>query len=227
MQERSSEVGISGVRNPPELIAAARTDPQKCSVLVEKNWGLIVRVAHQRLASAQLEGFEFDDLVDIGVDTVLSHSRYYDPARNDSYAHFIAMCMHQAISKAIIHRRSVNWWFKVLPFESPRRSWWEDEEMGNTHGRVLSDTLGYQEQAYDALLEYLSNSQRCEVIAPLLELLDPLERRVLHLYYWGNMTYRAIARDLGCSYEWVRQLRDRAIEKIRSALKERGQWPEE
>jgi len=199
-------------------VQAAKKDPSRYGGLAEQNWGLMIRVAIQNLAAAQVEGLGFVDLMDIALDAMMADAKSYDPDRNDSFAHFIAMCIHSRINQAIDHRRRVNRRLRVLSFEDP---------VSSQGDRTLGDTISYHESGYDLLLERLSSGWRWGLIVPLLHELEPLERLVLKLYFWQDMTYRAIAEVIGGSHEWARKVRNRAIEKLRSALKERGQWPAE
>ena len=205
------------VRNHPELIAAARMDPQSCWELVEQNRGLIVRIASQRREAAELVGLTWGELIDAGIDAIMRRTRSYDRNLSDSYAHFIAMCIHQEMSRRI--RDRLVYLRRNLSLSQPVR-----RESGDTH--ELGELLGYR-QDWEAIDEAISPQAGWEEVEPLLDLLEPLERRVVHLYYWENQTFRAIASAIDGSHEWARKLLGRAIRKIRCALKERGLWPAE
>ena len=89
-------------------------------------------------------------------------------------------------------------------------------------GRTLGETLVLdRNEDEDALPGGIENDSRREAIARALEVLAPRDRRVLMLYFGleGNrpMTLQEIARELGVTRERVRQLRDRALKRLRES----------
>jgi RNA polymerase primary sigma factor len=73
----------------------------------------------------------------------------------------------------------------------------------------------------DVLPGGVESDSRREAITRALEVLAPRDRRVLTLYFGleGSrpMTLQEIARELGVTRERVRQLRDRALKRLREA----------
>jgi RNA polymerase primary sigma factor len=89
-------------------------------------------------------------------------------------------------------------------------------------GRTLGETLVLDRgEDEDVLPGGIENDSRREAIARALDVLPPRDRRVLILYFGleGNrpMTLQEIARDLGVTRERVRQLRDRALKRLRES----------
>lgn len=204
------------VRNR-KTVRAAEEDPSKYGKLLGDNWGLMVRVVAQNLPAAEAEGLDFQSLMSVAVDTMISDSGKYDPARNDNFAAFICICMHSRIRQAIDHQRRVNKRIRVISF---------DDRLSSQSEITIGETVSVAGD-HDAVLERIFLGWRWGQIGPLIRELEPLERRVLYLYFWEDLTYRDIARVIDTSYEWVRKVRNRAIEKLRSALKERGLLPAE
>src|SRR4051812_5189599 len=98
----------------------------------------------------------------------------------------------------------------------------DEPSVSGDQGRTLGETLvldrGEDEGELPGGVE--SDSRR-EAIARALEVLSPRDRRVLTLYFGleGSrpMTLQEIARELGVTRERVRQLRDRALKRLRES----------
>ena len=89
-------------------------------------------------------------------------------------------------------------------------------------GRTLGETLVLDRgEDEDVLPGGIESDSRREAIARALDVLPPRDRRVLILYFGleGNrpMTLQEIARELGVTRERVRQLRDRALKRLRES----------
>ena len=98
----------------------------------------------------------------------------------------------------------------------------DEPVMAGDAGRTLGETLVLdRSEDDDALPGGIENDSRREAIARALEVLAPRDRRVLTLYFGleGNrpMTLQEIARELGVTRERVRQLRDRALKRLRES----------
>jgi len=103
----------------------------------------------------------------------------------------------------------------------PTRSLDEPATMGDG-GRTLGETLVLDRgEDEDVLPGGIESDSRREAITRALEVLPPRDRRVLTLYFGleGNrpMTLQEIARELGVTRERVRQLRDRALKRLRES----------
>jgi len=103
----------------------------------------------------------------------------------------------------------------------PVRSLDEPTNAGE-QGRTLAETLVLDRgEDEDVLPGGVESDSRREAIARALEVLAPRDRRVLTLYFGleGSrpMTLQEIARELGVTRERVRQLRDRALKRLREA----------
>jgi RNA polymerase primary sigma factor len=103
----------------------------------------------------------------------------------------------------------------------PVRSLDEPTSAGE-QGRTLAETLVLDRgEDEDVLPGGVESDSRREAIGRALEVLAPRDRRVLTLYFGleGSrpMTLQEIARELGVTRERVRQLRDRALKRLREA----------
>ena len=98
----------------------------------------------------------------------------------------------------------------------------DEPVMAGDAGRTLGETLVLDRSGDDdSLPGGIESDSRREAIARALEVLAPRDRRVLMLYFGleGNrpMTLQEIARELGVTRERVRQLRDRALKRLRES----------
>ena len=103
----------------------------------------------------------------------------------------------------------------------PTRSLDEPAVSGDA-GRTLGETLVLDRgEDEDVLPGGVESDSRREAIARALQVLAPRDRRVLTLYFGleGNrpMTLQEIARELNVTRERVRQLRDRALKRLRES----------
>ena len=98
----------------------------------------------------------------------------------------------------------------------------DEPSVSGDQGRTLGETLVLDRgEDEDVLPGGVESESRREAIARALEVLAPRDRRVLTLYFGleGSrpMTLQEIARDLGVTRERVRQLRDRALKRLRES----------
>jgi RNA polymerase primary sigma factor len=98
----------------------------------------------------------------------------------------------------------------------------DEPTMAGDPGRTLGETLVLDRgEDEDVLPGGVESDSRREAIARALSVLSPRDARVLMLYFGleGSrpMTLQEIARELGVTRERVRQLRDRALKRLRES----------
>jgi RNA polymerase primary sigma factor len=98
----------------------------------------------------------------------------------------------------------------------------DEPTMAGDPGRTLGETLVLDRgEDEDVLPGGVESDSRREAIARALSVLTPRDARVLMLYFGleGSrpMTLQEIARELGVTRERVRQLRDRALKRLRES----------
>jgi RNA polymerase primary sigma factor len=98
----------------------------------------------------------------------------------------------------------------------------DEPSVSGDQGRTLGETLVLERgEDEDVLPGGVESDSRREAIERALEVLAPRDRRVLTLYFGleGNrpMTLQEIAHELGVTRERVRQLRDRALKRLRES----------
>src|SRR5690606_15689887 len=100
-----------------------------------------------------------------------------------------------------------------------------DAPMRGSRGRDGSRTLGDviaspDDDSEDVIADLEQESQR-DAIGRAMEILPPRERAILRMYYGldgeESLTLTSIAERFGITRERVRQLRDRALERLRNA----------
>ena len=77
----------------------------------------------------------------------------------------------------------------------------------------MLDSLGVQ----DVQLEHVEVR---ESLKPLLDRLDPREKKILLLRFFKNMTQSQIAEEIGVSQMHVSRLLTRTLEQLRASLEE-------
>jgi RNA polymerase primary sigma factor len=102
----------------------------------------------------------------------------------------------------------------------PPRSLDEPTRPGE-EGRTLAETLVVDRGEEEELPGGVESDSRRQAIARALDVLPPRDRRVLVMYFGLEggrpMTLQEIARELGVTRERVRQLRDRALKRLRES----------
>ncbi len=98
----------------------------------------------------------------------------------------------------------------------------DEPTMAGDPGRTLGETLVLDRgEDEDVLPGGVESDSRREAIARALSVLTPRDARVLMLYFGLEggrpMTLQEIARELGVTRERVRQLRDRALKRLRES----------
>jgi RNA polymerase primary sigma factor len=107
----------------------------------------------------------------------------------------------------------------LIALLQPTRSL-DEPAIAGEEGRTLGETVVLDRgEDEDVLPGGVESDSRREAIARALEVLSPRDRRVLTLYFGleGSrpMTLQEIAHELGVTRERVRQLRDRALKRLR------------
>jgi len=97
----------------------------------------------------------------------------------------------------------------------------DEPTLAGEEGRTLAETLIVDRGEEEELPGGVESDSRRQAIARALDVLAPRDRRVLMMYFGleGNrpMTLQEIARELGVTRERVRQLRDRALKRLRES----------
>ena len=123
---------------------------------------------------------------------------------------------NKTISNAVLRKISKNWtkeeWEEYLK-ENIDVELTETQIEPKEYKRICGDLT-------ESIFKYssdpsLSNRRLKDKLKPVLNLLSPIERKVIHLLFWKNMTYGEIAEKLHLSYGNVYTLKERAFRKLK------------
>ena len=186
--------------------------------LVEANLRFVVSIANQYKG----KGLQMDDLVSEGYIGLMKAASHFDPSRGTRFVNFAVVHIRQQIEKAIAQQT--------------------DPPKGKASGRNNGD-LPLKATSVDAPLGHRTNMSLLAVLvnrdAPLadervhsetvekaieyaLTSLDGREARVVNAFFGINQeheTMAEIAEDMDLKRERVRQIRDKAVRKLRKAYK--------
>ncbi len=173
-----------------------------------KQWTPLVCKIAARYAGRLSRWYEFSDLVSIGQMTLWESTRTHDPlggAKFSTYAYHSVFRRYEALIdhwRQGIRRGST----RNVPFDethqdgSPVRQFPDDE-------RTAEEALGVREEVL-ALTRLIS----------LPNTLKPAERTVICGRFMGDRLLDEIGRELGITRERVRQIEQRALQKLRKAM---------
>ena len=190
--------------------------------LVEANLRFVVSIANQYKG----KGLQMDDLVSEGNIGLMKAATRFDPDRGTRFVNFAVVHIRQQIEKAIAQqtdppkgkassRNSGDLPLKATSVDAP---------LGHRNNMSLLSVLVNQ----DAPLadERVHSEAIEEVIEFALGSLDERESRVINAFFGINQeheTMAEIAEDMDLKRERVRQIRDKAVRKLRKAYKSRLQ----
>lgn len=197
-------------------------DSRALNRLVEANLRFVVTIANQYKG----KGLQMDDLVSEGNIGLMKAASRFDPERGTRFVNFAVVHIRQQIEKAIAQQTDPPKGHKGTDTRASQR--------GLTPASHLSvdAPLGYRNNM--SLLSVLVNQDapfaderiHSEAIEDAVEFalgsLDKRESRVVNAFFGINQeheTMAEIAEDMDLKRERVRQIRDKAIRKLRKAYK--------
>ena len=178
-------------------------DQRAVDRLVRANLRFVVSVAKRY----QELGVSLPDLIAEGNVGLVRAAHLFDPERGVKFISSAVWWIRQAILRALDdNTRTAR---RTTPLEAPR---FEDEE-GHTLLRFLED-----DRVPDPM-ERTIEWARAQEIMRTISTLEPREARVLRLYYGldGNqpLTLEEIGTIFGLSRERIRQIKERALDRLR------------
>ena len=197
-------------------------DSRALNRLVEANLRFVVTIANQYKG----KGLQMDDLVSEGNIGLMKAASRFDPERGTRFVNFAVVHIRQQIEKAIAQQTD--------PPKGHKGTDTHVSQRGVTPASHLSvdAPLGYRNNM--SLLSVLVNQDapfaderiHSEAIEDAVEFalgsLDKRESRVVNAFFGINQeheTMAEIAEDMDLKRERVRQIRDKAIRKLRKAYK--------
>ena len=189
-----------------------RGDGRALNKLVEANLRFVVAIARQY----QGRGLSMEDLVSEGNLGLMKAAGKYDASRGLRFVNYAVVFIRQQIERS-------------LKIESAEQ---RVESRGDGQTRSVDAPLGTKTNV--SLLSVLVNADspmadervyQANMLTAVEKALDSLNERVSHVVnaYFGlgqdNLTMAEIAVDMGLKRERVRQIRDKAVRKMRKAYK--------
>jgi len=189
-----------------------RGDARALNKLVEANLRFVVAIARQY----QGQGLSMEDLVSEGNLGLLKAAGKYDASRGLRFVNYAVVFIRQQIERS-------------LKMESA-----EQRVESRSDGQTRSVDAPLGTKANVSLLSVLVNADSpmadervykanmLTAIEKALGSLNERESRVVNAYYGlnqDNLTMAEIAADMGLKRERVRQIRDKAVRKMRKAYK--------
>ena len=183
-------------------------DQRALSKLVEANLRFVVTVARQYRG----QGVEMEDLVSEGNMGLMKAAAKFDATKGVRFVNYAVVHVRQQIEKAIAQQSGL--------YQVPKVPLSVDAPLGHRTNMSLLSVLVNQ----DAPLA--DERVHSEVIVDAVEFalgsLDKRETKVINSYFGigqEHETMAEIAEDLDLKRERVRQIRDKAIRKLRKAYK--------
>ena len=188
-------------------------DSRALNRLVEANLRFVVSIATQYKG----KGLQMDDLVSEGNIGLMKAASHFDPDRGTRFVNYAVVHIRQMIEKAIARKT-----LKRNSGDLPLKATSVDAPLGHrTNMNLLSVLVNQDAPIAD---ERVHSEAIEEAIEFALGVLDERESRVVNAFFGINQeheTMAEIAEDMDLKRERIRQIRDKAIRKLRKAYKSR------
>lgn len=213
------EIGQQSLLSPEEerqlaeKIAAG--DKRAQEKLVTANLKYVVSVARQY----QGQGLNIDDLVAEGNVGMIKAAAKFTPQSSKRFVAFANPYIRKAMERAIDQQTSL---YKIpkdadtLLERKIGRPLSTDEQLGSKSGVTLMSVLADPDAHHPD--DTLIDKNGLEAISRRLDVLDERQRQVMACYYGidtDHLTMSEIADRMGLKRERVRQIRDKALRKLR------------
>ena len=186
-------------------------DERALNRLVEANLRFVVSVANQYKG----KGLPMEDLVSEGNIGLLKAAGRFDASKGTRFVNYAVVHVRQQIEKALDHQTKP-------PRKLNQKSTSVDAPLGYRANMSLLSVLVNQDAP---LADELVHSEVIEdAVEYALGSLDERESRVVDAYFGISQeheTMAEIAEDMDLNRERVRQIRDKAVRKLRKAYKAR------
>jgi len=191
-----------------------RGDERALNRLIEANLRFVVAIAKQY----QGKGLAMDDLVSEGNLGLMKAAAKFDAGRGLRFANFAAAYVRQSIEKAV-KKESAEQRVESRRSGETRSV---DAPLGSKTGVSLLSVL--IDGSVPMTDERVYNSAMAQAVEYALRSLDERERSVVDAYFGigqDNLTMAEIAADMNLKRERVRQIRDRAVRRLKKAYRRR------
>lgn len=197
-------------------------DNRALNKLVEANLRFVVAIANQYKG----KGLQMEDLVSEGNMGLMKAAQKFDASKGTRFVNYAVVYVRQSIEKALSQQ--------VGLYQVPKDV--KDEVAARQQSYALSVDAPLGHRTGMSLLSVLVNQNapmadervHSEAIEDAVEFalmsLDERESRVVNAFFGLNQeheTMAEIAEDMGLKRERIRQIRDKAVRKLRKAYKRR------
>ena len=197
----------------------AKGDDRALSKLIEANLKFVVTVARQYKG----RGVAMEDLVSEGNMGLMKAAAKFDASKGVRFVNYAVVHIRQAIEKAIDQQAGLYQVPKDVKQDLARQQSIPvsvDAPLGHRTNMSLLSVLVNKDAP---LADERVHSETIEdAIEYALETLDERERQVVNAYFGidqENETMAEIAEDMDLKRERVRQIRDKAVRKLRKAYR--------
>ena len=184
-------------------------DSRALNQLIEANLRFVVSIANQYKG----RGLQMDDLVSEGNIGLMKAASRFDPDRGTRFVNCAVVHIRQQIEKAITHQADP-------PKGMHQMATSVDAPLGHRSNMSLLSVLVNKDAP---IADERVHSETIEAaIDKALTTLDERESRVINAFFGINQeheTLAEIAEDMDLKRERVRQIRDKAVRKLRKAYK--------
>ncbi len=168
-----------------------------------------VRFHAHLVASRGAAPVEVEDLIQSGFIAMVEALPRHDPERGSFttfFRFYIRKAFHSAIGRSEKHDPLNNY----IPLDAPVN---DDEPEGATRLEYIPDPRDY----YSGIDESIFLEQLHKALETALNAIPAKEAAALRAEYWQGKKQVEIAEEMGCSDEWVRQLRNGGLRHIRNS----------
>jgi len=196
--------------------SATAAKPEDTDTLVKCHEGLVRSIAKQYLG----RGLPWEDLLQEARIGLVKAIRGFDASRGLAFSTYATRAIHRHLYRALHYQGPV----LSIPDYAPLHA-----RDAVTNRAISLDSLHSTGQPVAEVIEDSSQQIEAEVLKRietehLLQRLRPQHRQVLELLYGmdgqGKRTYREVARIVGYSAEWIRQIEKSALAELRSVITE-------
>ena len=186
-------------------------DSRALNRLVEANLRFVVSIATQYKG----KGLQMDDLVSEGNIGLMKAASHFNPDKGTRFVNYAVVHIRQQIEKALDQQTEP-------PRGLKQKATSVDAPLGHRSNMSLLSVLVNQDAPYAD--ERVHSEAIEEAVEFALGSLDERESRVVNAYFGIDQeheTMAEIAEDMDLKRERIRQIRDKAVRKLRKAYKNR------
>lgn len=205
----------------------------------------LVKSITARLRLSHGRGASFDDLYEIGIDGLMQAADRFDPARGASFTTFAYYRIRGAILDSLrrgplrpsigVAQAEASVAVETLGHvmaandngrfdgrsEPPKRNLiWQLCEPVLAHQVPLEDINALADDSAPHPDEELERQRLAERVVAAISTLPEMERRVVELHYYEELSFAEIGKKLGICKPWAFRLHNKALRQLRERLAE-------